>query len=58
MEKKGNKSKKQRRKFAGTENKIKDIMPTNKHRTKLMLREKYISYIHINLKTINPSRNE
>jgi hypothetical protein len=44
--KKGNRSKKHKRNFAETENKIKNIMPTNTHRTKLMLQEKYINYIH------------
>jgi len=36
-EKRGKRRKKLKRKFVGTENKIKDIMPTNTHRTKVML---------------------
>ena len=53
MEKKENRSKKQKRNFAGTEKKIKDIMPTNTHGTKLILQES-IQVVYINLKTINP----
>jgi len=44
--KKGNGSKKQKRKFVRTENENKDIMPTNTHITELMLQEKNIHYIH------------
>jgi prophage antirepressor-like protein len=36
-EKRGNRSKKLKRKFTGTDNKIKDIMSTITYRTKLML---------------------
>ena len=43
---KKNGSKKQNRKFVRTQNKIKNIMPTNTHRTPLMLQEKYISYLY------------
>jgi len=50
LEDNGGKKRKQEqeteKKVCFTENKIKDIMPTNKHRTELMLQEKNISYIH------------
>jgi len=42
--KKRNGSKKPKRMFVRTENKIKDIMPTNTHTTELMLQER--NYIH------------
>jgi len=44
--KKGNGSKKPEIKFVRTENKVKDIIPTNTDTTELMLQEKNISYIH------------
>jgi len=37
IEKRGKRRKKLKRKFVGTENKIKDIMPTNTHRKKVTL---------------------
>jgi len=63
---KKNGSKKQNRKFVRTQNKIKNIMPTNTQNKTDVTREVYklyiytcvYIYIYINLKTINPNQNE